>query len=84
MNIADILRIKTTISMTELKRNPRAVIQTAEAPPVAVLSHGKLKLYVLSAKTYETLLEWIDDASLIKTVKARRSSKAIKVDLKDL
>ena len=84
MKIKDILHIKTIISMTELRRNPRAVIKTAEALPVAVLNRSKLTLYVFSAEAYEALIDWVDDAALIQTIKARRSSKPIKIDLNDL
>lgn len=70
--------------MTELRRNPKAIIQAAEALPVAVLNRSKPELYVFSAEAYEELLDWVDDALLIQTIKARRSSKTIKIDLNDL
>ena len=81
MNIADILQIKTTFSMTELRRNPRNIIRTTEVLPVVILNRSKPEFYIFSTKTYEALLDWIDDASLIETVKARRGGKTIKVKL---
>jgi antitoxin StbD len=40
--------------------------------------------YFLSAKLSETLLEKLDDASLISVVKSRRGGKTVKVKLEDL
>lgn len=81
MNIADILHIKNTVSMTQLRQNPREIIRTAEDLPVAVLIRNKPEFYLLSAKAYEALLDLIDDASLIKTIRARKGGKTVKVRL---
>jgi antitoxin StbD len=81
MNIADILNIKTTVSMTELRRNLSKIIQIAEDHPVVVLGRNKPELYLLSPMAYEALLDWIDDASLIRTIKSRRGGKTIKVKI---
>lgn len=79
MSIEDILRIKTIVSTAELKRNLNKIIGNADALPMAILNRNKPKAYLLSAKEYETVLNFIDDASLIKTIKARRGGKTIKV-----
>jgi len=79
MSIEDILRIKTIVSMAELKRNPSKIIGNADALPVAILNRNKPKAYLLSAKEYEAVLNFINNASLIKTIKARRGGKTIKV-----
>lgn len=81
MNIADILRIKTTVSMAELKRNPNKIISNADALPMVILNSNKPKAYLLSARAYEVVLDFIDDVSLIKTIKARRSGKTIKIKI---
>jgi hypothetical protein len=44
MNIADILRIKTTVSMAELKRNPKKIIGKADDLPMAILNSKNLRL----------------------------------------
>lgn len=81
MNITDILRIKTTVSMAELKQDTNKIIGNADALPIAILSRNKPKAYLLSAKGYGAVLDFIDDASLIKTIKARKSGKTIKVKI---
>jgi antitoxin StbD len=82
MNTADILIIKTAVSMTELRRNPRKIIRVAEDFPVAVLSRKKPHFYLFSAKVYEALLKSIDNALLTETIKTRREPKSKKVKIK--
>jgi len=81
MNTSEIIRIKTTVSIAELKRNPRAVIRISENLPIAILNHNKPEFYLLSAKIYDALLDMIDHASPIKTIKTRRGSKTIKIKI---
>jgi antitoxin StbD len=79
MSIEDILRIKTIVSTTELMCNLNNIIGNADALPMAILNRNKPKAYLLSAKEYETVLNFINDASLIKTINTRRGGKTIKV-----
>lgn len=81
MNIPDILRIKTTVCITELRRNPGEIIKIVENLPAVILSRSKPKAYLLPAKSYKALLDLIDDVSLIKTIKTRKSGKTIKVKI---
>ncbi len=74
----------TTVSMTDLRRNPSGILEDAGDLPVAVLNHNKPTAYLLSAKAYETLLERLDDAELARVVKQRRDGKRVKVKLEDL
>ena len=48
---------------------------------MVILNSNKPKAYLLSAKAYEVVLDFIDDASLIKSIKARRGGKTIKVKI---
>ncbi len=79
MKSTNILQPKSKVSMTDLRRNPWEVIRIAQDFPVAVLNRNKLELYLLSAELFETLMDFIDEASLIEINKARRAGKAIKV-----
>ena len=47
---------KRSVSITELKRSPSAVLAQAGAEPVAVLNHNRPAAYLLSAATYEAML----------------------------
>ncbi len=75
---------QTTVSMTDLRRNPSGILEDAGDAPVAVLNHNKPAAYLLSAKAYESLLDRLDDAELSKIVKRRQGGKRIKVTLDEL
>ena len=55
-----------TISITELKRNPSAVIEQAGDEVIAVLNHNKPAAYLLSAATYDSLLEKLKPRQSVK------------------
>ena len=84
MSITQTIFSRKTVSMTDLRRNPSGVIGVAEQSPVAVLNHNKPTAYLISAATYEDMLERLEDAELTKTVKARSGGKTVKVKLEDL
>lgn len=46
-----------SVSITELKRSPSAVLAQAGAEPVAVLNHNRPAAYLLSPDVYEAMLE---------------------------
>lgn len=84
MTIKQTIHVKTTVSMTDLRRNPSKILEIAGDLPVAVLNHNKPEAYLLSAKAYEALLDLVDDLSLIKIIKSRSSGKTVEVKLKNL
>jgi len=45
-----------SVSITELKRNPSAVIDKAGSQAVAVLNHNRPAAYILPAHVYEAML----------------------------
>ncbi|WP_049622762.1 type II toxin-antitoxin system prevent-host-death family antitoxin [Frateuria defendens] len=73
-----------SISITELKRNPSAVIEAAEGESVAVLVHNKPSAYLVPAATYKRLLERLEDLELAELVRARAKERRVKVKLDDL
>lgn len=46
-----------SISITELKRSPSAVIEQAGAEPVAVLNHNRPAAYLISPEVYAAMLD---------------------------
>lgn len=46
-----------SVSITELKRSPSAVLEQAGAEPVAVLNHNRPAAYLLSPEVYEAMLQ---------------------------
>jgi antitoxin StbD len=84
MSITQTIYARTTVSMTDLRRNPSGVLEVAGDLPVAVLNHNKPAAYLLSAKAYEALLDRLEDAELANIVKARQGGKTVKVKLEEL
>ena len=73
-------------SVSELKKNPSALIEQSGGEPIAILNHNKPTAYLIPASTYETLLEKIEDYQLGLIVRERRNEKglAVEVSLDDL
>ncbi len=80
----DYLLAKSSVSITDLKKNPSAIIAEAEGAPVAVLNHNRPSAYLVPADTFEAMLEKIDDLEIAKIVKERKSEKTIKISLNEL
>ena len=74
----------SSISITELKRNPSAVIDEAGDEAVAVLTHNKPSAYLVPAATWGRLLERLEDLELAELVRARAKERKVKVKLDDL
>ncbi|RUO32883.1 type II toxin-antitoxin system Phd/YefM family antitoxin [Aliidiomarina sanyensis] len=75
-----------SVSISELKKNPTALLTQASGSPIAVLNHNKPAAYLIPAETYEALMDTIEDYELTKLVEERRADKdkAIAVSLDDL
>lgn len=73
-------------SISELKRNPSALIEESDGEPIAILNHNKPTAYLIPAETYEELLDSIEDYQLGVIVKERQNEKisAIAVNLDEL
>jgi antitoxin StbD len=73
-----------SVSITELKRNPSAVIEAADDEAVAVLVHNKPSAYLVPANTWKRMIERLEDLELAELVRARAGERRIKVKLDDL
>ena len=65
---------ETSIGITELKKNPSAVIRDAGTETIVVLHHNKPSAYLVPARTYEALMDVLDDLQLIPVVQERMAS----------
>jgi len=72
-----------TISMSEFKKNPAAVLREAHNRPVAVLNHNRAAFYMLEPALFEAMLEELADQELHRKVLARmrERAQAIEVDV---
>ena len=73
-------------SISELKKNPTALLNDAEGSPIAILNHNVPAAYLIPADTYEWIMDKLEDAELaqIVTDRAGEKDKAIEVSIDDL
>jgi antitoxin StbD len=67
----DAVLAETSIGITELKKNPSAVIRDAGTETIVVLHHNKPSAYLVPARTYEALMDVLDDLDLVQVVQQR-------------
>ena len=72
------------VSVSDLKKNPTAVVDAAQGHAVAILNHNRVMAYMVPAATYEAMKDALDEQSLIEIAKARASEKGVPVSLDDL
>ena len=77
---------KCSASVSELKKNPSALIEMAEGEPVAILNHNKPTAYLIPAETYKAMIEKMEDFQLGLLVKKRQNKKmsALEISLDEL
>jgi antitoxin StbD len=73
-------------SISELKKNPSALIEESEGEPIAILNHNRPTAYLVPAETYETIMEKLEDYQLGLLVNERQNEKieAVEVDIDEL
>jgi antitoxin StbD len=70
-----------TASITELKRNPQALINDAKGEPIALLNHNRPTAYIVPAETYEELMELAEDLEIGQIIEQRKAEKASAVEV---
>ena len=73
-------------SISELKKNPTALLNEAEGSPIAILNHNVPTAYLIPAETYEWLLDKLEDSELAQIVHERAGEKkdAVEVNIDEL
>ena len=76
----------SSVSISELKRNPSSLIEQADGEPIAILNHNKPTAYLVPAETYEELMEKMEDYQIGVIVKERQGEKisAIEINIDEL
>ncbi len=69
------------VSVSELKKNPSAVIGGADGGPVAVLNHNRVMGYLVPADVYEAMIERLEDLELAEIARARAGETPVPVSL---
>lgn len=63
---------QSTTNISQLRKNPSAIVARGDGFPVAVLSRNKPHFYCVPAELYEKMLDDLENAELIKVVYARQ------------
>jgi antitoxin StbD len=78
------IHARSSVSISDLKKNPSGVISRSNGEPVVILNHNRPTAYLVPAATYEAILEHLDDVDLARLVRERQGEAAIGVSLDDL
>ncbi|PWR21500.1 type II toxin-antitoxin system Phd/YefM family antitoxin [Zavarzinia aquatilis] len=82
--MAHLILAATTASVSELKKNPMGTVAAGEGFPVAILNRNEPAFYCVPAKTYEAMLDRLEDLELNAIADAREGQTVHKVTLDDL
>jgi antitoxin StbD len=82
----DAILAEVSVSMSEFKKNPAAVLREAKHRPVAVLNHNRPAFYMIEPRLFEALMDELADQELYRKAASRLAdkSRAIEVDIDDL
>lgn len=70
--------------ISELKKNPMAVVAQGEGFPVAILNRNAPAFYAVPAPAYEVLMNKLEDMELGEIVRQRQGEAVIEVDINEL
>jgi antitoxin StbD len=73
-----------TASVSELKKNPMSTVASGDGAPVVILNRNTPAFYCVPAKTYESLMERLEDLELNALADSRKSQPVIEVDIDEL
>ncbi|CAQ85154.1 MULTISPECIES: type II toxin-antitoxin system Phd/YefM family antitoxin [Photorhabdus] len=79
--MANIILSDTSASISELKKNPMATVNSGAGYPVAILNRNQPAFYCIPAELYEQILDALDDQELVRLVNERREQVLVDVDL---
>ena len=82
----EVVLANCSASISEMKKNPSALIDASDGEPIAILNHNKPTAYLIPADTYQQILDRLEDFELGLIVKERQNEKeqAIEVDIDEL
>jgi antitoxin StbD len=82
--VAHKIHATTTVSVSELKRNPMGAVAAGDGFPVAILNRNEPVFYCVPAKAWEAMLERLEDLELNAVADAREGQPIHRVTLDEL
>lgn len=77
----DYILSELSASITELKKNPTALIKQAGTRPIAILNHNRPSAYLVPARTFEVLMDLLEDVELAGIIEDRRAEMDAAVEM---
>lgn len=73
------------VSISDLKRNPAAVVEAAKAQQVAILNRNKPVAYLVSPDVWDHILDMFDERRLVREAEAalQEEGEDVEVNLDD-
>ena len=73
-------------SISELKKNPTALLKEADGASIAILNHNRVAAYLVPVDAYKTMMDIIEDCELGELVKERKNQEetAFEVNINDM
>jgi len=71
-------------SISELKKNPMAIVAGGDGFPVAILNHNQPAFYCVPAEAYEMIFDQLENIELAAIANERMNEETVKVTLDDL
>ncbi|GAA4816645.1 plasmid stabilization protein [Marinicella pacifica] len=84
MSEINLILADSSASVSDLKKNPMAVVKAGEGFPVAILNRNKPAFYCVPSEEWERLLDKLEDIELSHLAKGRINNKSFRVDLDEL
>jgi antitoxin StbD len=69
--------------ISELKKNPMAVVSQGDGAPVAILNRNEPVFYTIPAKAFELLMDKLEDIELAAIVEERKNQSEKEVNIDD-
>jgi len=60
----EVILSRFSASISELKKNPTALLKRAEGASIAILNHNRPTAYLVPADVYEVMMEHVEDYEL--------------------
>ena len=84
MAVTHTILADVSAGISELKKNPMAVVKQGDGAPVAILNRNQPVFYAVPAAAYELLMDKLEDMELAAIVTARQDMPEIEVSLDEL
>lgn len=73
-----------SVGISDLKKNPMAIVKYAEGAPVAILNRNRPVFYAVPAAAWEAVISKLEDLELAALVREREGETEIEVDVDEL